>query len=86
MWLVRDRTSSKAWTAFPAIERALELAGPNLTADTIVEACETGFKDYENGIIGPVTYSPKRHNGENSAQVWSFTILNKWALRSFSVC
>jgi len=55
MLLVRDRTSSKVWAAFPAIERALELAGPNLTADTIVEPCETGFKDYESGFIGPVT-------------------------------
>lgn len=68
MWLVRDGISSKVWTAFPAIKRALELAGPNLTADTIVEACETGFKEYENGFIGPVTYSPKSHIGANSPQ------------------
>jgi len=54
------------WPIYAAMQRALELTGPNLTTDTLINTLETGFKDYTIDIIGPVTYSQKSHKGTNS--------------------
>lgn len=55
------------WPLYDSLQRALELAGPNLTTDTLIKALETGFKGYTIGMYGPVNWSPTNHKGANSA-------------------
>jgi branched-chain amino acid transport system substrate-binding protein len=57
------------WLYWPAIQHALELAGPNLTTETLQKALDTGFKGWTNGMMGPIYYGPDNHKASNYARL-----------------
>ena len=59
----------------------LRLAGKDLTREGLLKAMET-MTDFETNVLGPITFSPTKHNGNNQCIISAPVVMpggaNRW--------